>query len=509
MQQMMHIFRKDVRSLLPQIALSLLLLAAYVWSHAGERGRLEYGVFGWFIVFNEYGGFLVVLGWLALVVRSVLEEPLVGDRQFWVTRPYEWKSLLGAKLLFILLFVSLPLLIAQLLLLAASGFSPFPHLGDLLLIQLYDALLIVLPALVAASVSTSVGRTIFVSLGAILYAGVVAYLMPSTPSTSASNQVEESVSLIVLIGGALLVIYWQYSARAMMKSARLIAAVAVGLPLLSLFSLLAPWDKLMAREFPVLQSGSTPAFAFRLDSSHPPAPKIEKVPEKVDLDFPVLTGLPDGVFLNVQHARLRLEGNGRTWDSGWDSANQDIYPGENRFTLSFQLPRSIFEALRNADAKAEIWLAISEYKASNTRTLVARDELTIPNVGPCRLEYGRMFNAGCVAATRRPAMLITVPASTNTCPVPKGEEKVTRYAWQGENSPDPGIDPVQIFGLWFRTGVPVRDELNQICPGTQMLLSDINPVRSFQVDMPEQNIRIEDFRRQDVIYTDQVVTFTR
>jgi len=32
----------------------------------------------------------------------VLEEPFVGDRQFRITRPYAWQSLLGAKALFLL-----------------------------------------------------------------------------------------------------------------------------------------------------------------------------------------------------------------------------------------------------------------------------------------------------------------------------------------------------------------------------------------------------------------------
>jgi hypothetical protein len=32
-------------------------------------------------------------------------EALVGDRRFWLTRPYEWKKLLGAKALFLLVFL--------------------------------------------------------------------------------------------------------------------------------------------------------------------------------------------------------------------------------------------------------------------------------------------------------------------------------------------------------------------------------------------------------------------
>src|SRR6185312_16301017 len=118
MQQMMHIFRKDVRGLAPQIALAVLLLGGFLWSHAGGRSQPTFGGSTLWILVHEYGGVLVVLGWLALIVRVIMEEPQVGDRHFWLTRPYQWKSLLGAKVLFILVFVNLPLFTAQMLFLA-------------------------------------------------------------------------------------------------------------------------------------------------------------------------------------------------------------------------------------------------------------------------------------------------------------------------------------------------------------------------------------------------------
>src|SRR5687768_13366660 len=45
-------------------------------------------------------GNLLPLAWCHLVMLMVHQEPLVGDRQFWVTRPYSWRSLIAAKAMF-------------------------------------------------------------------------------------------------------------------------------------------------------------------------------------------------------------------------------------------------------------------------------------------------------------------------------------------------------------------------------------------------------------------------
>src|SRR5439155_1011099 len=67
---------------------------------------------------------LLLAAWGFLLALLVLEEPLVGDRQFWITRPYRWPALLAAKLVFAALFIHLPSLLADCAILAARSFSP-------------------------------------------------------------------------------------------------------------------------------------------------------------------------------------------------------------------------------------------------------------------------------------------------------------------------------------------------------------------------------------------------
>src|SRR5258706_11965189 len=130
MKQILNIFRKDLRRYWRESAVSVALLLAYAWNDmegwAGARNVAAYGI-GGLISYQFLSGLVVVLlpvAWSFLIVRVVQGEALVGDRQFWITRPYEWKKLLAAKVLFFVLAINLPLLIVDSVLLARAGFPP-------------------------------------------------------------------------------------------------------------------------------------------------------------------------------------------------------------------------------------------------------------------------------------------------------------------------------------------------------------------------------------------------
>ena len=79
-------------------------------------------------------GFLLPLGlplvaWY-LIARLIHAETLPGDRQFWITRPYRWQSLLGAKVLFVLVFLNLPMTVAD-----AAERSPSACVDGFLMLQ--------------------------------------------------------------------------------------------------------------------------------------------------------------------------------------------------------------------------------------------------------------------------------------------------------------------------------------------------------------------------------------
>ena len=134
MRQTWHIFLKDARRLRYEVIVMLALTAAYAWSqgHSGPIPTMR--TLRLMQAANILRAYLLPMAWWFLASLAVYGESLPGNRQFWVTRPYRWTSLLGAKLLFLVAFVSLPLLLADCFILAhariaALGKSSGPALA--------------------------------------------------------------------------------------------------------------------------------------------------------------------------------------------------------------------------------------------------------------------------------------------------------------------------------------------------------------------------------------------
>src|SRR5262245_52525141 len=124
MRQAIHIFQKDVRYLWREIALVLALAAIFTWINP------------------VWMDMLLLAAASYLIARLVHAEAIPGDRQFWITRPYRWGSLLAAKLLFMLAFVNLPILLAQWRIVAAGGFPFSSYIAGLLWSQVLLVLVI-------------------------------------------------------------------------------------------------------------------------------------------------------------------------------------------------------------------------------------------------------------------------------------------------------------------------------------------------------------------------------
>jgi hypothetical protein len=167
MKQILHIFTKDVRRFWPEILTLLALVAAfivihsYIWAVSARYSIVTSsgGTLG--VLMTLYGSLVVLIpvGWWLLITRTVHEERLVGDTQFWITRPYQWKSLLASKLLFVVAFVYVPIFLAQCVLLAQEGFAPQPQIPGLLWNLLMITASVVLPLIaLAAATSSAVGH---------------------------------------------------------------------------------------------------------------------------------------------------------------------------------------------------------------------------------------------------------------------------------------------------------------------------------------------------------------
>src|SRR6202035_1331575 len=99
---------------------------------------------------------LLAAWYLAVMVAH--QETLPGDRQYWLTRPVSWQSLLLAKAGFVVAFFQLPVLASNLCTLVANGLSPLAYLTPLLVKQVFLTAFLVLPTLALAAVTRNFGQ---------------------------------------------------------------------------------------------------------------------------------------------------------------------------------------------------------------------------------------------------------------------------------------------------------------------------------------------------------------
>ncbi len=143
MRQALHIFRKDARRLWPHIAAVVALFAVYAFLSPDSSLDNAASLLDW----NGLPAALVVLACWTLGASAMHEDATAEESPFWLTRPYERTSLVGAKVLFLFAFVFLPLVLAGVVLEIRAGAGVFANLGSLLALSLGRSLWLILPAL--------------------------------------------------------------------------------------------------------------------------------------------------------------------------------------------------------------------------------------------------------------------------------------------------------------------------------------------------------------------------
>ena len=117
---------------------------------------------------------LMPVAWMVVIARLIQDEPLVGDRQFWTSRPYHWGSLLAAKVLYMVVFLYLPFFLMQVYLLKHAGLYPTTVIPALLHNLLLLTVLIIVPIAAIAAVTSTFPRLLLTVIAAIIYVVIVA-----------------------------------------------------------------------------------------------------------------------------------------------------------------------------------------------------------------------------------------------------------------------------------------------------------------------------------------------
>ena len=211
MNPMLHIFRKDVRRLWWAVAGSLALLATLAWQDRWRSDYLPGPIEGWLNV-------IVPFAWACLLGLVVEQDPLVGDRQFWITRPHRRAWLLGGKLLFALVFVHGASFLADVYILAARGFSPLAFLPQLLGKQVLLAGALTLPALALAALFRNFTQFMLAALcvvaAIVILTGTYQFREPPIPLLRTSTIGDRLGTIVLLVAtGAIAIVALQYFRR--------------------------------------------------------------------------------------------------------------------------------------------------------------------------------------------------------------------------------------------------------------------------------------------------------
>jgi hypothetical protein len=519
MRQILHIFRKDVRHHWPEIVISLAALVAYAWRVIRSWGPQTIDSIGGVAGAWASGLILVLLplSWWFLILRLVQNESLVGDRQFWITRPYEWKKLLAEKVLFVLVFINVPLLLAGIFLLARAGFSLAPHWLGLLWMQLLLILMPLLPIMTLAAVTRNLAQGLLAMLAVLLYTIGMAALSTVVESGRLSTDAGDWLLGAVLIIASVTAIWLQYAWR---RTARARTALGMGAALILVISLVTPLFVNGEREYPPPAPGAQPPFHASL-WPFPSPPKNENELEKnqpVRIQIPIQTwGLPEGSFAQVRAVMLAIDApDGFRWNSGWQAVYKVLFPEPGIWRQDFQVDRKTFEQLKSIGVKTRVVVAATVFRDQNARQMAAaRGEFLVPDVGRCRLDWPWSYGIRCVSPLVRPSrLLVSTDLAASTCPLPEQREeegkqenatptKGTAYAWEtnGDQGPaDYGVSPVQSFRLWFWN----RDErikaTPRICPGTPLRISFPTLVERTRIDFEASGVKLSDYQQENFAF---------
>jgi hypothetical protein len=186
-----RIFSKDARRLWWETTVALGLLIWLTWMDSWRADHMPGSIEGWL-------NLLLPFTWSYLIALAVLEDPLVGDRQFWVSMPCRWTSLLASKALFAIAFIHLPYFIASAVILWERNFEPWLNPGQLMWKQFALLVTLTLPALALAAVVRNIAH--FMLAAVVLVAAVV--FVDSPEPWMHLDPVRVGFSLAVLTVGA-------------------------------------------------------------------------------------------------------------------------------------------------------------------------------------------------------------------------------------------------------------------------------------------------------------------
>jgi hypothetical protein len=507
MKQTLHIFAKDVRRFWPEILISLTITAAFAWLYPNQwlPMRLSASPPRMTNQLISLLPLLVPVSWWLLISRLIHAERLVGNTQFWLTRPYEWKKLLAAKLLFLVLFLYLPIFIAQCLLLVAAGFHPLSYLPGLLYNLLIITGIIVLPLVALATVTSSFARMTLTVLGILCgiagililssYVNMEPFTVPYEPSYS--------LALVLSLCGAAVLV--QYAFRKVWLARLLLIAPPVLFICISEFipgSSLSLIDR--TYPCPASTAGAPIQLSYGPDALHQPKAYQARRANEVGIDIPLkLSGMGEGFAVVPDGVQISIESpSGPRWISPWEPVYMtDYLPEDKDSNVNFTMPRAIYDELKSTPFSVRLTIALTQVQAVNsTRISFPAHEFSVPDFGICAPLQWMPPLAGiiCHSPVRQPPLAsVSVLWSNTPCSASQTEPGtvVQGVGWIGKLDPDAvpfGIVPVWEFGFILTNEFQDehREHPRYLCPGSPVIFTRYKLVRRAQTSLAIQDFHL-------------------
>jgi hypothetical protein len=496
MKQALHIFVKDVRLYWIEILATLKVTALFVWIYPWGWGNLS-AVSVWPWVPGAVTG-LVPASWLVLITRVIHAESLVGERQFWITRPYRWPQLLGAKALFIAAFIYVPFFSAQCMLLREAGMHPLAHLSGLFFNMLLATGIAVLPMACLAAVTGNFAKMLLGLLCLILFASGVAYLSSLLPSSNTTNSFGDVLGFIGPVTVFVAVLIIQYARRWTMLARVLLTALAVTISVMGLFG---PEDFAMGITYPIRADATELRLAFRQVPAVGSVTTSDSVdPREFTVVFPVtISGIAPDTAVKVDNVRVGLTAAGGVrWTSHWQGMYLTWLPGQTNGTLALKISRAFYERMKDKPVTVEMSVALTMLKSGNVKQLMlSENRFQLPGGSVCRNSGVWGNDISCLSPMRQPPlMLVATHFTTEDCSAaPPSNDGDRGIGWIGTLDTQPaefGLTSVWESSVYFERFSSARSsERQHLCPGSQISFAPYTVVSRSQQKIMSQPLDLK------------------
>ena len=389
-------------------------------------------------------------------------DPLPDDRQDWLVRPIWRRDLLLAKLLFVILFLHLPMLLADTLQGVASGFPLDQTLAAAAKLNLSRLIAFTLPALAIGALTRSIGQML--GLGLVVFIAALAVIGGATLALEffsggfglliGDTLAGFVLGTVLLLGGMATILGLQYFRRTTMAGRLLLGATII----------LGFAAQILMPESPAyaLENWLASAPGQALDVSF--APQAGRFPAGVGMpDFvrrgdgqalvllPLsFAGIPPGrevVAENIHVALIGADGKPLGIDTDDTLLQPPSRPGAPAY-VALHLGKELPSAYADRPMRLELYLVLSNAAPGQTTRLPADGEgRLIPGVGRCVTRSNKLgtgVEIGCQGEGPR-------NVQTRFALVDKAGNSLATSRWSAHDGPSGSFDLVsnETLGLSF------------------------------------------------------------